>query len=146
MTTSDVQIEWTLPAAARRGRKARRSTKSNGPSGRIPRISRLMALAIKLDGLIREGAIRDYADIARLGFITRARATQIMALTNLTPDLQEHLLLLPPTTDRPAVTERQLRYVVAEPYWPEQRRLLRKLLAPTSPPTNLRKREGSPAA
>lgn len=46
----------------------------------IPRIARLMALAIRLEGLIRQETIRDYAEAARLGRVTRARMTQIMQL------------------------------------------------------------------
>ena len=38
--------------------------------GRLPRIARLMALAIKFDGMLREGVATDYADVARLGLVT----------------------------------------------------------------------------
>ncbi|MEX0678372.1 MAG: hypothetical protein WD063_14925 [Pirellulales bacterium] len=48
--------------------------------GRVPRISRLMALAIRFEGLIRVGAVADQADVARLGHVTRARVTQLMNL------------------------------------------------------------------
>jgi hypothetical protein len=53
------------------------------PPGRVPRVARLMALAIKLDGLVRTGVVRDYAALARLGRVTRARVTQVMNLTLL---------------------------------------------------------------
>ena len=36
-------------------------------AGSIPRVSRLMALAIRFEGLVRSGAVQDYADLARLG-------------------------------------------------------------------------------
>jgi hypothetical protein len=129
MNVTDVRIEWTLPRTGRRRRRTRQACpRPDTATGRIPRISRLMALAIKLDGLIRDGAIRDYADIARLGFVTRARATQIMALLNLAPDLQERLLLLQPSAfGRDAITERHLRPSVAEAHWPQQRRLFSHL-------------------
>ena len=39
--------------------------------GRIPRISRLMALAIRFDGMLKQGMVRDYADLARLGLVRR---------------------------------------------------------------------------
>ena len=75
---------------------------------RIPRISRLMALAIHFDGLIRKGIVRDYADLARLGGITRARITQIMNLLNLLPEIQEELLFFPSAVHgRDALTERK---------------------------------------
>ena len=67
------------------------------PCGRVPRLARLMALAIRLDGLVRDGEVADYADIARLGHVTRARVTQIMNLLCLAPDIQEALLFLPRT-------------------------------------------------
>src|SRR5437016_4923688 len=59
----------------------------------VPRITRLMALAIKIDDMVQRGELRDYADVARLGHVTRARVTQIMNLMNLAPDIQEHILL-----------------------------------------------------
>jgi hypothetical protein len=48
-----------------------------------------MALAIKFQDMIERGEVRDYADLARLGYVTRARITQIMNLLLLAPDLQE---------------------------------------------------------
>jgi hypothetical protein len=62
----------------------------------IPRIARLMALAIRFQGLLREKKIRDYVELARLGRVTRARMTQIMKLLDLAPDIQEQILFLPP--------------------------------------------------
>ncbi len=37
------------------------------PHGRIPRVSRLMALAIRFEKLVRDGVVADYAELARLG-------------------------------------------------------------------------------
>jgi hypothetical protein len=100
------------------------------PVGRIPRISRLLALAIRFEGLIRQGDVQDYADLARLGGVTRARITQIMDLLNLAPDLQETILTLPRTTSgRDPATERQLRRVVAEADWGRQEGLWREIAA-----------------
>ena len=45
------------------------------PTGRVPRVARLMALAIHFDGLVRSGAVKDYAEIARLGHVSRAPAS-----------------------------------------------------------------------
>jgi hypothetical protein len=39
----------------------------------VVRIPGLMALAIHFGRLIREGKVKDYAEIARLGGVTRAR-------------------------------------------------------------------------
>jgi hypothetical protein len=68
--------------------------------GNLPRISKLMAFAIRFDGLVRSGEVRDYADLARLGYVTRARITQIMNLLNLAPDIQESILFLPRNDQR----------------------------------------------
>lgn len=96
--------------------------------GRVPRVSRLMALAIRLDRLLREGVARDYADLARLGGVTRARLTQVMNLLLLAPDIQEELLFLPRTTHgRDPVAEPQVRPVAANPDWRKQRKLWREL-------------------
>ena len=97
-------------------------------SGNIPRVTRLMALAIKLGADLDSGKLTDLADIARCAGITRARATQIMNLLHLAPDIQEALLFLPRTVQgRAAVTERDLREVVAQPDWGAQRRMWRKI-------------------
>jgi hypothetical protein len=94
------------------------------PCGRVPRLARLMALAIRLDGLVRNGEVADYADIARLGHVTRARVTQIMNLLCLAPDIQEALLFLPRTVKgRDPIRETHIRPIAAEPDWRRQRRL-----------------------
>ena len=91
--------------------------------GRVPRITRLMALAIRLDQLVREGRARDYAELARAGHVTRARVTQIMNLLNLAPDIQEAILSLPPVArGHDAITERDLRPIASEISWTKQRR------------------------
>ncbi len=90
--------------------------------GRVPRISRLMAMAIKFDNLIATGAVRDQAELAELGHVTRARVTQIMNLLHLAPAIQEEILFLPRVTEgRDPIAERNLRPLVAEPDWQRQR-------------------------
>jgi len=59
-----------------------------------------MALAIRFEGLIQRGEVTAYADLARLGHVSRARLTQIMNLLNLAPDIQEALLFLPLVSQR----------------------------------------------
>ena len=61
---------------------------------RVPRIARLMALAIRFDALLQTGQIRDQAELARLGQVTRARISQILNLIHLAPDIQEEILFL----------------------------------------------------
>ena len=48
--------------------------------GRVPRVTRLLALAHRFEKLIRDGVVRDDADLSRLGHVTRARLSQIMDL------------------------------------------------------------------
>ena len=90
----------------------------------IPRIARLMALAIRFEGLLRDKTIRDYAELARLGRLTRARMTQIMKLLDLAPDIQEQILFLPLIK---GLNERNLRPVVSRIDWHERRRLFQKI-------------------
>ena len=52
------------------------------PPRRVPRIARLMALALRFEQLLQAGAIRDYAELARLGHVSRARVSQIISLLN----------------------------------------------------------------
>lgn len=100
------------------------------PRGRVPRITRLMALAIKFDGYVRDGVVKDYAELARLGHVTRARLTQIMDLTLLCPDIQKDVLTLPRTDKgRDSIRERHLRMVTAEINWQSQRDQWQKLRA-----------------
>lgn len=107
----------------RRGEAPRRPT-----PGQIPRLSRLMALAIHFDRLLATGQFQSQADLARAGRVTRARLTQILNLTGLAPDLQEKLLFLQPYTNgRAPWTERQIRPVAAEPNWDKQRKLFSQL-------------------
>ena len=113
----------------KRMRAGRRRKPAPTPTGSIPRVSRLMALAVRYQRLIAEGAVADYANLAALGHVTRARMTQIMSLLNLAPDIQEALLFLPRTlSGRDAITERGLRPLTAEPDWVEQRRMWKQLL------------------
>ena len=94
------------------------------PAGRVPRGAKLMALAIRLDGLIRDGVVADQAELARIGHVTRVRLTQIMHLLRLAPDIQEQILFLPATErGRDTVTERQLRLIAEVPDWRKQRRM-----------------------
>ncbi len=54
-----------------------------------------MALAIRFEKLIQEGVVKDQAELARLGHVSRARVTQIMNLLNLASEIQEEILFLP---------------------------------------------------
>ena len=95
---------------------------------RIPRITRLMALAIKFEAMVERGDVRDYADLARLGYVSRARITQIMNLLLLAPNIQERILLLSDDCGmHPHLTEPAVRRIAATPFWPDQARELENL-------------------
>jgi hypothetical protein len=125
--TQTLQVEITI--APHEGRKGgQRSSRTRGSKLpdplRIPRITRLMALAIKFQDMVDRGEIRDYADLARLGYVTRARVTQIMNLLLLAPDIQEEVLLRP---DGPMTAERDIRALTRVLDWQEQRRVWGRL-------------------
>jgi hypothetical protein len=112
----------------KRGRKLLQTGVASSPAGPIPRITRLMALAIQFDQLLREGRVASQAELARLGHVSRARLTQIMNLVLLAPDIQEALLFLPLADARP-VWLAQLQPIAALHDWRRQRELWASLLA-----------------
>jgi hypothetical protein len=117
-----------------RGAAKKRGAGAEPASGPVclPRIARLMALALRFEGLVRTGAIADYADLARLGHVSRARITQIMNLLQLAPDIQEQLLFLRrPEQGRDPIHLARLQPIAAIVDWKRQRRSWRELLRQT---------------
>jgi hypothetical protein len=87
-----------------------------------------MALAIRFDGLVRSGAVKDYAELAGLGHVSRARISQIMNLLLLAPDIQEQILFLPRTRHgRDPLRLALLQPLALTPDWGRQRRLWKDL-------------------
>ncbi len=98
------------------------------PAGRVPRISRLLALAHRCFGLVQSGAIINQSELAHFGQISTTRMTQIMWLDNLAPDIQEEILFLPRTTQgRDAIKEAELRPIAKTLDWNKQRQMWRDL-------------------
>ncbi|MBA3481825.1 MAG: hypothetical protein H0T51_08425 [Pirellulales bacterium] len=85
----------------------------------VPRVAKLMALAICFDQLIQEGVVQDQAELARRGRVTRARLTQIMDLLTLAPQIQLQLLNLEGGGAH-GISERRLRTVTALTNWDGQ--------------------------
>ena len=107
---------------------------SQSETGNIPRLTRLMALAHRFEDIVRRGDVKDYADLASLGHVTRARITQIMNLLNLAPDIQEALLFLPRTfKGRDPIKEKDIRPIAAVPLWHRQRTMWKKLVGERMP-------------
>ena len=117
----------TIQRKLRLGQRGRKKTSEKPVVGRVPRVARLMALAIRFDQLIRDGVVADQAELARLGRVSRARLTQIMNLLQLAPDIQEQIIFLPKCqSGRSPLTERQLRPIAAAIDWHKQRKLWTK--------------------
>ncbi len=97
-------------------------------AGSTPRITRLMALAIRFDRLLRDGVVKDYAELARLGHVTRARMSQIMGLLNLAPDIQEEILFLPKTVKgRDPISARDVIQIATRADWQDHRKAWRNI-------------------
>ena len=100
------------------------------PAGRVPRVARLLALAIRLEQLVQARVIANYAALAALGHVSRARVSQILNLGLLAPDLQEALLFLPRTErGRDPIHLGELQRLALVVDWKEQRKLWQALLA-----------------
>ncbi len=128
-----IKIEATVHFKRRgHGRKEVRQGEPPGPtplSGRVPRVARLMALAIKFDNHIESGVVADYAELARLAHVSRARITQIMNLRMLAPDIQEAILFMPQVErGRDKLHLRQLQPIALVPDWRKQRQLWKKII------------------
>ena len=124
MITVQQKIEFSRVRSGRRKMKAEPPQHAAVPAGRVPRISKLMALAIRFEGLIRDGQVSDQSELARLAHVTQQRMTQIMNLLHLAPDIQESLLFLHRIDlGRAPIHERLLRPIAAEIDWGKQREM-----------------------
>src|SRR5207253_1059133 len=138
-----IQCPFHVDARAK-GRKQLQSGAAPRPScepGRVPRVARLLALAHRFEGLLRERVVEGYAELARLGRVTPARISQVMALLGLAPDIQEAILFLPRTVwGRDPLQMYDLLPLTTFPDWKTQRRLWEQLRAlaeadrPAGPP------------
>jgi hypothetical protein len=140
MTTRTLTIDCPVPGRQRgRGNLGPQLAAAGEPRppvtlSRVPRISRLMALALRFDQLVHDGHIADYAALARLGQVSRARISQIMNLLLLAPDIQEALLFLPATQrGRDPIHLAALQPLTALPDWQRQRRLWKTLRDRSAP-------------
>ena len=132
MITVKRKLEFVREAHGRRRiSTAPKNPKKTIPPGRIPRVSRLIAIAHRLESLLRSGAVSDVQELADIGHVTQPRISQILALTFLAPDIQEELLFLPRlTSGRAKIHEKLLRKIVVEPNWDKQREMWRAVKPP----------------
>ena len=120
-----MKIEYTLKF--RRRAPPFKTNPASEPPERPHRIARILALAHRLDELVRSGAVRDHGELARLGHVSPARIYQFMTLLHLAPAIQEYLLFLT-TGEEMSVTEPVLRKIAREPRWDRQRAVFQSLL------------------
>ena len=128
--TLTIEVPVTFPHPGRGNPKELRSDADSAslPAGRVPRVARLMALALRLDELVRTGQVANYNALAALGHVTRARICQIVNLLQLAPDIQEAVLFLPLTVrGRDPILLADLMPIAAAFDWRKQRRLWRQL-------------------
>jgi hypothetical protein len=103
--------------------------KASEEAGRVPRVSRLMALAIKFEALVRQGRASSYRALADAGHVSRARLSQILRLTELAPEIQEHLLFLPKViSGADTITEKALRQIARSIDWDWQKKQFQKFI------------------
>lgn len=116
-------------ATKRSGTKQMQSgTRPVTPAGRVPRISRLLALAHHCYRLVQSGAIINQSELAHFGLISTTRMTQIMWLDNLAPDIQEEILFLPRITQgRDTIKEADIRPIAKTHDWSKQRHMWSRL-------------------
>src|SRR5437764_319820 len=123
-----MKIEYTVPVRRlARPRPFASKPAVDEPQGRPHRIARVVALAHRLDELVRSGAVRDYGELARLGHVSPARICQFLTLLHLAPAIQEYLLFLT-TGERMPISEPSLRKIAREPRWDRQRELFERQL------------------
>ena len=123
-----MKIEYTVPLRRLvRTRPFMAKPVADEPQGRPHRVARVLALAHRLDELVRSGAVRDYGELARLGHVSPARICQFLTLLHLAPAIQEYLLFLT-TGERMPIPEPSLRKIAREPRWDRQRDLFERQL------------------
>ncbi len=107
-----------------------KAPQSRGPPiGGLPRITRYTTLAIYCEDLVRKGHVHDYAEIATLGHVNRARVTQIMNLRLLASEIQEEQLTLDRVINgRNSLSLRQVQSIALENDWKTQRKEWRALI------------------
>ena len=124
MITVKRKVQLTREAHGRRRVGAAKKKSTPAQAGRIPRISRLMAVAIRLERLLLTGEVSDVTELARLGHVTQPRMSQILNLALLAPDIQEELLFLPRIeAGKATIHEKMMRPIAAEIDWDKQREM-----------------------
>ena len=130
--TVDCNVNFRLGCGRRKGMHGNEPV-TPAAAGRVLRVARLLALAIRFDEMIRSGEITAYAQLAKHGHVSRARISQIMNLLYLAPDIQEQVLFLPRVlSGRDPIHLRDLQPIAARLDWHNQRMMWRRLALRTA--------------
>lgn len=150
-TTTENDLTLVCPISFRRVESGRKRLNAGhadiqAASAPIPRISKLMALALRLDRLVRDGLVENCAALARIGGVSYARMTQILNLLNLAPDIQEESRFLQrmPNGHDP-ITEFEIRSLITETDQNVQRRRWAKIETGMPPADIIRQRKAGEA-
>ncbi len=110
---SKLTVTYKIKAKRRKPEKKPDTPPVEKPGTRpVSRAARMLALAHYVERLVEEGSVQSYADAARQLGVTRARMTQILNLLNLSPRVQQALLL-----GDLHLSERRIRAVVRRAEW-----------------------------
>ncbi|HKZ18949.1 MAG TPA: hypothetical protein VJQ57_02450 [Acidimicrobiia bacterium] len=98
----DGSVTVTYKLEITRGRKGQKRLAEPPPPAErppidpatVPRITRMLVLGYHFERLVREGKVKNYAEIARMTGLSRARVTQVVNMILLDAGEQERLLHL----------------------------------------------------
>ena len=130
MPESISELRYRFPAPRPRHTSKTVATTSSPVGAALPRITHLMALAIRLEEVLQQCPDLNGLESARRSCVSRTRITQILNLLHLAPDIQERLLWLPPLAKgREGISEKSLRRLAGEYHWERQRERFAQLLS-----------------
>ncbi len=119
-TNQPAEIEFSLHPVPGRQRP-------NAGTGRLPRVTRVLALALSFQEMVASGNAKNYEELAERAGVTAERLSQVMKLIWLAPEIQEQVLYLPGCGGRHPLTEAALRTIASHWLWPEQIELWNEL-------------------
>ena len=104
---SEVQFRLHPGPGMRQGRES--------TAGRLPRVTRVLALAVWFQERVASGQAKNYAELAARSGVSAQRLSQVMKLLWLAPDIQQEILYLPALpSGRYPVSELALRYIARQ--------------------------------
>lgn len=96
---------------------------------RLPRVTRLMALAVKYEHLLSDGLVESHRELADLAGVERSHLSTILRFRLLAPQIQEWLLCLPESEQaKDPVGLIELRHLASINSWEKQCKELEQIL------------------